>query len=74
MLLALDSQGVKKLIERYDKDVLEIKNSCLQLAWYMRGGTTYTDVLNMSNSEREAINKIIEKNLETTKTSGLPFF
>jgi len=28
----------------------------------------------MSESEREAINKIIEDNLETTKKSQLPFF
>ena len=44
------------------------------MAWYMRGGVTYEDILNMSLSEREAINKIIESNLETTKTSKLPFF
>lgn len=74
MLLALDPPGVKKLIDRYDKDVLDIKNSCLTLAWYMRGGVSYNDLMNMSNEERDAINKIVEKNLETTKSSGLPFF
>lgn len=40
----------------------------------MRGGISYVDILNMSESEREAINKIIEDNLETTKKSQLPFF
>lgn len=40
----------------------------------MRGGATYTDILNMSHSEREAIGKLIESNLETTKTTKLPFF
>ena len=40
----------------------------------MRGAASYEDVLNMSNEEREEINKLIEKNLETTKKSGLPFF
>jgi len=40
----------------------------------MRGGISYTDVLNLSIEERKAINKIIEENLETTKNSNLPFF
>jgi hypothetical protein len=40
----------------------------------MRGGVTYEDVLNMSDSEREAINKIVEDHLETTKKTQMPFF
>lgn len=74
MLLTLPPEGVKKLIDRYDKDVEDIKKSALQMSWYMRGGVTYEDVLNMSVSERKAINDIIEQNLETTKKSQLPFF
>lgn len=44
------------------------------MSWYMRGGATYEDILNMSEPERNAISKIIEGNLETTKNSKLPFF
>ena len=44
------------------------------MSWYMRGGATYIDILNMSTEERTAINKLIEDNLETTKKSNLPFF
>lgn len=40
----------------------------------MRGGISYEDILNLSITERQAISKIIEDNLETTKTSKLPFF
>jgi hypothetical protein len=40
----------------------------------MRGGVTYEDVLNMSESERKAIADIVENNLEVTKKSNLPFF
>lgn len=74
MLLTLDPDGVKKLIDRYETDVLNIKKSCLQMSWHLRGGATYLDILNMSNSERETINSIIEHHMETTKQSGLPFF
>ena len=44
------------------------------MAWYMRGGATYEDILNMSHIERTAISKIIEQNLETTKKTQMPFF
>jgi hypothetical protein len=44
------------------------------MAWYMRGGATYEDIMNMSETERGAINDIIENNLEITKKSQLPFF
>jgi len=44
------------------------------MSWYMRGGVSYEDVLNMSDQERKSINEIIEENLETTKNSQLPFF
>lgn len=65
---------MKKLIEGYEKQVEDIKYNALQMSWYMRGGVTYTDILNMSSSERKAISKIIDQNLETTKKSQLPFF
>jgi hypothetical protein len=44
------------------------------MAWNMRGGATYEDILNMSDSERQQINKLIENNLEITKQSQLPYF
>jgi hypothetical protein len=52
----------------------QIKENALRLSWYMRGGVSYTDVLNMSHFERQALNRIIDENMETTKKSGLPFF
>lgn len=44
------------------------------MAWYMRGGLSYEDALNLSEQERNNLNELIDKNLETTKKSGLPFF
>jgi len=40
----------------------------------MRGGATYTDIMNMSNYERKCILELVEENLETTKKSGMAFF
>lgn len=73
-LLRLDPEGVQKLLDEMEKDCTEIKKSALSLAWYMRGGVSYEDVLNMSVDERIHINALIENNLDVTKKSQLPFF
>jgi hypothetical protein len=44
------------------------------MAWYMRGGITYDQIMNLSIRERDMIGKIIEENLETTKNTKMPFF
>lgn len=73
-LLHLDHEGVKKLIDDMESECSSIKNNALSMSWYMRGGVTYEDILNMSNEEREEIKKIIDSNLDITKKSQLPFF
>ena len=57
-----------------EKESKNIKDTAIRYAWYMRGGVSYQDILNMSFIERTNISKLIEDNLETTKKSGLPFF
>ena len=44
------------------------------MTWYMRGGVSYDQALQLSITERQLISKLIKENLETTKKSGLPFF
>jgi hypothetical protein len=70
----MKSESIKKLLDGYDKEVHDIKKNCLTMSWYMRGGASYEDILNMSANERESLNKIIEDNLETTKKTQMPFF
>jgi hypothetical protein len=57
-----------------DKETVDIRREALQLSWYMRGGITYDQALQLSVSERTLISELIKENLETTKKSGLPFF
>jgi hypothetical protein len=57
-----------------EKESNGIRQEALKLAWYMRGGITYDQVLQLSWNERQMINDIVKENLETTKKSGLPFF
>jgi hypothetical protein len=44
------------------------------LAWYLRGGATYDDVMQMSIQERQMISDLAKENIDTTKKSNLPWF
>jgi hypothetical protein len=44
------------------------------LAWHLRGGGTYEDVMNMSPQERRLVSELAKENIETTKKSNLPWF
>lgn len=57
-----------------EKDANAIRQEALQMAWFMRGGLTYDQAMQLSAHERKIINDIIKGNLDTTKKSGLPFF
>lgn len=57
-----------------EKETNEIRQEALKMSWYMRGGLTYDQALQLSVAERKIIGDLIKENLETTKKSGLPFF
>lgn len=57
-----------------EKETNDIRQEAIKMSWYMRGGLSYEQALQLSISERTIINNLIKDNLETTKKSGLPFF
>jgi hypothetical protein len=57
-----------------DEEINEIRLEALRMAWYMRGGLSYDQLLQSSILERKLIGQIIKDNMETTKKSGMPFF
>jgi hypothetical protein len=62
------------MVEQMEQEANSIKSQNLKLSWYTRGGVSYHDVMNMSSDDRRLIADMIKENLETTKTSKLPFF
>lgn len=62
------------MVDTMEKEANDIRANCLKMSWYMRGGSTYEDVLNMSFQERKLINSLIKENMETTQKSKLPHF
>jgi len=57
-----------------DQEAAAIKENCIKLSWYMRGGITYDQTMMLSPQERKMISELAADNIETTKKSGLPWF
>jgi len=62
------------MLEGYDKEVKGLKKRLLEACWYMRGGISYGELMQMALGDLVIIEEIVTSNLETTKKSGLPFF
>jgi hypothetical protein len=62
------------MVDKMDEEADSIRKQSLKMSWYMRGGASYEDVMQMSHNERQMISDLIKDNLETTKNSKLPFF
>jgi len=73
-LLIANHEQISAYIDSLDREAEQIKSESFRLAWYMRGGATYNDVMNMSLQERRLIGELAKENIETTKKSNLPYF
>jgi hypothetical protein len=73
-LLTLSSEEISTWVDKMDEEANSIRQQSLKMSWYMRGGASYEDVMQMSYQERRLISDLIKDNLETTKNSKLPFF
>ena len=73
-LLIANSEQIGEYVEGLDKEAEQIRAESFRLAWYMRGGATYEDVMNMSIQERRLVSELAKENIETTKKSNLPWF
>jgi hypothetical protein len=62
------------MIDGMEQESQQIRDEALKMCWYMRGGLTYTEAMNLGHNERNIISVLIKENLETTKKSGMPFF
>ena len=62
------------MIDGMEQESQQIRDEALKMCWYMRGGLTFTEAMNLGHCERNTISALIKENLETTKKSGMPFF
>ena len=72
--MALSDSEIIKFLKDLESDIKNLKHELLKICWYMRGGVTYQESLNMSLDERKIVANIVKDNLETTKKSGRDIF
>ena len=72
--MTMTNEQVIALLDTMDRESKVLKEDLLKMCWFMRGGLTYDDAMMLSFRDREMIAKVIDKNLETAKKTGLPFF
>ncbi len=70
----MDNSEIVKHLQQYESQSKNLKLDIMKICWFMRGGVTYQESLNMDIEERKIVAKIVKENLETTKKSGRDFF
>jgi hypothetical protein len=68
-----DSEIVSYLKD-YDSQTKNLKLEIMKLCWFMRGGITWQEALELSPEERSVATQLVKENMETTKKTGQPFF
>jgi hypothetical protein len=73
LTLTTDEQ-IEDYLESLERESKAIKEEALRFTWWMRGGVSYEESMQLSWEERTIIAKIIEDNMETAKKSQMPFW
>lgn len=63
----MDDQEIGEEIDRLDSESNQIKDSIINICWWMRGGIGHFEAWNLSEKERSMVNRLIKNNLETMK-------
>jgi hypothetical protein len=72
--LSLSLEEIESEINKFDKDSKALKKHIFKLCWYMRGSIGVDEMFQLSYSDRDLLNKIVEENIEVTNKTKLPFF
>ncbi len=73
MLTKSDSDIISYL-KNFENESKNLKLELMKCCWYMRGGLTWQEALNLPPEDREIVSKLVKENLDTTKKTGQPFF
>lgn len=73
-LLTLTISEIELEIVKMENESKALKKEIFKMSWFMRGGLSFTEAYMLDTQDREIIAKIIEENLDLTKSSQMPFF
>jgi|TARA_B100001093_G_scaffold475412_1_gene500964 hypothetical protein len=68
-----DSEIVSHLKD-FDNEAKNLKLELMKICWFMRGGMSWNEALNLSPDERTIASQLVKENMDTAKKTGQPFF
>lgn len=68
-----DSEIVSHLKD-FDNQAKNLKLEIMKICWFMRGGMSWNEALNLSPDERTIASQLVKENMDTAKKTGQPFF
>lgn len=73
-MLTKSDHDIISYLKDLDNASKNLKLEIMKMCWFMRGGLTWQEALNLSPDEREIVGRLVKENLDTTKKTGQPFF
>ena len=70
----MDQQEIGAEIERLESESDTIRDSVINLCWWMRGGISHSEAWDLTEKDRNMINRLIKNNMETMKKTKMPMF
>ena len=70
----MGDSDIMKHLKDLDSVCKNLKLELMKICWFMRGGMSWTEALNLSPDERTIASQLVKENMDTTKKSGQPFF
>jgi hypothetical protein len=61
-------------LKDYDNQTKNLKLELMKICWFMRGGMSWQESLNLSPDERTIAAQLVKENMDTAKKTGQPFF
>ena len=70
----MDNSEIVKHLKEYENQAKNLKLEIMKICWYLRGGMSWQEALNLSPDERSIAAQLVKENMETTKKTGRDFF
>jgi hypothetical protein len=68
-----DSEIVS-FLKDFENQSKNLKLELMKICWFMRGGMSWNEALNLSPDERTIASQLVKENMDTAKKTGQPFF
>jgi len=70
----MGDSDIVKYLKDFESQAKNLKLELMKICWFMRGGMSWNEALNLSPDERTIASQLVKENMDTAKKTGQPFF